>query len=89
MMPKSHLIYLINLCSNNQYEGRGKKTENKCESTVCTSKVVDSSNFVAVRGTWPSPNRTDNFSKEQNDGRRARREICFTFYQSLQPGRSK
>lgn len=66
-----------------------KRRENACESKVCTSKVVDNSNFVAGRGTWPSPNRTDNFSKEQNDGRREKREIGFTFYQSLQAGRSK
>lgn len=68
---------------------RKENRENKRESKVYTSQVVDSSNFMAVRGTWPSPNRTDNFSKEQNDGRRERREICFTFDQSLQTGRSK
>lgn len=61
-----------------------KRRENKCES-----KIVDSSNFMAERGTWPSPNRTPHFSKEQNDGRSEKREIGFNFYQSLQVGRSK
>lgn len=68
---------------------RKENRENKHESKVCTSQVIDSSSFMAVRGTWPSPNRTDHFCKEQNTGRRERREICFTFYQSLQTGRSK
>lgn len=49
---------------------RKERGENKCESKVSVSKVINSSNFVGVRGTWPSPNSIDNVTKEQNDGSR-------------------